>query len=93
MFYVYTLVVPSLIMISGYFLSKVKPKKFHEFIRLITKTLPFLYCYCFLMYYLEMHYTISGWVYYSILFFLLPGSIIVLILHLYFRWKNKKTNV
>jgi len=94
MFYFYTVVIPIVIVVLGYFFKKPKPKFFTEYISLLVQSLPYLFCYAFFIYFLEMeHYINIGWGFYTLIFFLLPIAIIALILKLFFWFKQKGSTV
>jgi len=86
MFYLYTILVPTLILVLGYLLRKPKPKSFRDYVVLISRIIPFIIAYTILIYYLEMNDIITtGWVAYTLLFFLFPVAIVVLIILFYFK--------
>jgi hypothetical protein len=90
MFYIYTIFVPALILLIGYYLSNPKRKGKSGYIDLIIKRLPYFFLYSFLLYFLEMEsYINSGWAFYTILFFLIPVTLIVLLLKMYY-WNMKR---
>ena len=83
MFYVYTLLIPFLI--AALLWVVFKPKKVIDFALLL---LGILVVYAGLIYFLEMnHWITAGWVSYSLLFFLIPLSVISLIIKLYYFFK------
>ena len=82
---------PLLILVMGYALKVPKPKSSYDYIRLTSKTLPYLFCYSFLLYYMEMENVIeTSWAFYTLLFFLIPIAIIILLLNFYF-WLRKNS--
>lgn len=92
MLYVYVLLVPVLLLIGAYALNKVKPKNFADYVKLITKVLPYLFLYGFLLYFLEMEkFITTGWVFYSLMFFLIPIAIVILCLRIFYWYKEMKS--
>ena len=90
MFYIYSIVIPFLILIIGYFIEN-RPRKMKNIIDLLFKVIFVEFAYAFLIYFLEMENHIdSGWSFYSIIFFLIPISIIVLILKIFYFFKKEK---
>ena len=90
MFYVYSLAIPLAILFVGYFSEGQKPKQFEGYIKLIAKTLPYQFLYAFCIYYLEMeHYVTVGWVFPTLIFFLLPIAIVIMIIKLIFFLKKR----
>lgn len=91
---IYIYIIPISILIIGYVFSATKPKKLSEYIVIIAKTLPYQYCYAFFLYYLEMEKIINvGWDFPTLMFFLVPISIIVLTIILIFWFKEKNKNL
>ena len=91
MSYLYIIFLPLLILVMGYALKVPKPKSSYDYIRLTSKTLPYLFCYSFLLYYMEMENVIeTSWAFYTLLFFLIPIAIIILLLNFYF-WLRKNS--
>jgi len=89
MFYIYTIVVPFLILMVNYFFSRVKPKRFNEYVDLLIKTVPHIFGYAFLLYFLEREKHINtSWTFYSVLFFLIPITVILFVLKLYYWVKS-----
>ena len=92
MFYVYTIVAPLAIVGLGYLFRGIKPKSFVGVIDLIATLLPYLFCYAFFTYFLEMENLINeGWVFYSLIFFLMPIAGITLLIKL-INWIRKPTS-
>lgn len=90
MFYLYTILVPLTILSIGYYSSKTKLRGFRSFVSFMSKHLVYLFLYGLFMYYLEMeNYIDEGWVFYSLMFFLIPISIIILLCRLFF-WFTKE---
>ena len=83
MFYVYTLLIPFLI--AALLWVVFKPKKIIDFALLL---LGILFVYAGIIYFLEMKRLITvGWVSYSLLFFLIPFSVVSIIIKLYSFFK------
>jgi hypothetical protein len=80
MFYILTVLIPLSIIVIGYRVMKGKRKKI-TFTRLMVRTLPFIYAYTILLYGLTIQNPeILGWEFYTILFFLIPVTVVVIIL-------------
>lgn len=89
MFYVYTILIPILILLINS--SITKHRKACEYVNLLLKTIPNIFGYAFFLYFLENeHYISSDWTFYTVLFFLIPITAIVLLLKLSCFIKNAK---
>lgn len=89
MFYVYTIVIPVLILLLGYYLTKPHPTKLSDFVNLIFKMIPHFFGYSLLLYFLEMEeYIDTSWTFYTMLFFLIPISVIIVILKIFYSIKK-----
>ena len=83
MFYVYTLLIPLSITIILWIVVKAKRKI--DFVLLL---LGILFMYAGVIYFLEMKHLITvGWVSYSLMFFLIPLSVISIAIKLYYFLK------
>jgi len=81
MFYLYTVIIPIIIAIVLFFVTK--PNKNRKYLHYTLILLGILFIYAFIMYFLEMEKIVtSGWVFYSLIFFLIPSLAIVLLLKL-----------
>ena len=90
MFYLYTIVVPILILAFNYFFSRIKPEKFIEYVDLLIKTVPHILGYAFFLYFLEREKHINtSWTFYSVLIILIPITVILLIIRLYYFVKSR----
>lgn len=91
MLYVYTILIPLVIVFVVQRLSRYSISSIKGIADLLFKSLPYLYGYGFLLYYLESEKFISpGWNTYSFFFFLVPGSLIILFLKAYFHFRERK---
>ncbi len=91
MFYFLTLIIPVSFVLLGY--SIIKPKNWKGWVKVLTRVTPFLYLYTIFLYWLALNSPDRlGWEWFTLLFFLLPITLILLILHLitYFD-KNSKS--
>lgn len=92
MFYILTIVVPLSIFGLAYLLSSKKPKKLFEWVNLAAKSLPYYIGYTFIIYYLEMENIFeTGWVFYTLLFFLFPLGILIGLLKLIHWYRTTKS--
>ena len=83
-YYLATLAFPALIIVIHFFVFKIKLEHFSDLISILFRSLPFLFAYTFLLYFLSMeNYLDTGWAFYSLLFFLIPISLILAILKLF----------
>ena len=83
LFYVYTLLIPFSITIILWIVVKAKRK-----IYFVLLLLGILFIYAGIIYFLEMKHLITvGWVSYSLLFFLIPLSVISIAIKLYYFLK------
>lgn len=90
MFYFYTILVPTIILVLGFYLDK-KPKTKLKIINYFFKIFLVLITYTLLIYFLETeHYINSNWIFYTMLFFLIPFGLIIIPFRLYYFLKNKK---
>jgi hypothetical protein len=88
MFYIIVIVIPLVIALLSYVFTKKSDRFKWHLIRSVVKSLPYQYGYLFLLYFLEMEdYIESNWQFYSLAFFLIPISIILLIVHFLFNRK------
>ena len=88
MFLFITFIIPALIILLGKYFLKRKETKIdkRKFINLI---IPGLYIYVVILYYLTLSYPeILGWEFYSLLFFLIPITILVFLWNMYFYFKK-----
>lgn len=91
MFYVYTIVVPVLMLLINYSLIKPKPKVLIEYVGLLLKTAPYLFGYAFFLYFLEKeNYINTSWTFYTVLFFSIPITLIALLIKIIYWIKKKK---
>ncbi len=89
MFYVYTILIPILILVLGYYWVSPKPKKISDFISLIFKMIPHCFGYAFFLYFLENEgYIDANWSFYTMLFFMIPISIIIITLRIFYFLKK-----
>ncbi len=90
MYYLYAIVVPLLILAFYYIGTKTKPANFSEWIDLLLTSLPSIWGYVFFLYYLERENKLhTGWADLGIATFLIPITIIVVLLKLFYWGKNK----
>lgn len=88
MFYIIVIVIPLVIALLSYVFTKKSDRFKWHLVRSVVKSLPYQYGYLFLLYFLEMeNYVESNWQFYSLGFFLIPISIILLIIHFIFNRK------
>jgi len=79
MFYIYSIVIPVIIFVLGFYINKIKLHNFVDYVNVLLKTVPYLFTYALLLYFLENeNYLSSGWAFYSILFFLIPATLIMI---------------
>ena len=90
MFYIYTILIPILIFVAGFYLEG-KPNKKRDVVSFLFKIFKTFFTYALLLYFLEMeNYINSGWSFYSMLFFLIPFGIIIIPFKCYFLLKKEK---
>jgi hypothetical protein len=85
-FYFFTIVIPLAMVL--FFILRDRDK--YRFMRLllhsVVKSLPYQYFYLLLLYFLETEdYIESGWVFYSFGFFLIPISVIALVVNFFVK--------
>lgn len=84
MFYVYTIIIPILIILLGVWLKGVKFKEIPSLINILFQMIPHLFGYAFLIYFLEMEgYINAPWAFYTLIFFLIPVCFIIIILKIF----------
>lgn len=89
MFYIIVIVIPLVIALLSYVFTKRSDRFKWHLIRSVVKSLPYQFGYLLLLYFLEMEdYIESNWQFYSLAFFLIPISIILLITHFVFNRKS-----
>jgi len=89
MFYLLTIFIPILIIIIFYFMMGFS-NDFFGHIRILIKVLPYMYLYAFLLYFLEMEdYLHSSWAFSSLMFFLVPISIILIIIYFFIKGRQR----
>ena len=90
MFYFYTILIPILIIITGFYLEG-KPNKKGDVVSFLFKMFKIFFTYALLLYYLEMENIINAaWSSYTIMFFLIPfGSLIIPVKCYFFLKKHK----
>ena len=92
MFYLYVLLIPLLILVIGYVITKRRPKKYPEYVNFLLKILLYEWVYSSIIFYLELKQKINeGWVFYTLFMFLTPITAIVLLLKL-FHWLKARKN-
>lgn len=90
MFYIYSLVIPILILVVNYYVSTSKPQKPSEYINLLIRTLPHEYGYMFFLYYLEREKHVhTGWADLGLFIFLIPITAILIFLYIFYWIKGK----
>ena len=88
--YVYILGGPILILVINYLVTNPRPRILSEYVDVILRSLPHLFGYMFFLYYLgneEIAYV--GWGPITLFTFLIPITVIVLLLKLYFLIRGK----
>lgn len=92
MFYVFSILIPVLILGIGYLIAPKKPRSFKEIVGFLATLLPYLFCYALLLYFVNMEgYIDTGWAFFSVIFFLLPVGGVVLLLKLIYWIRAKKS--
>ena len=90
MFYFYTILIPILIIITGFYLEG-KPNKKRDMINFLFNLFKTFLTYTLLLYYLEMENIInSGWSFYTMLFFIIPFGILIIPFKCYFFLNKEK---
>ena len=90
MFYIYTILIPALILVLNYCITVPKPQKLSEYVNLLLKTLPHLLGYVFFLYYIEREQNVhTGGADLGLFIFLIPITAIVLLLKLFYWIKNR----
>ena len=85
MFYVYTLIIPILIILLSVWTKEDKIKEISSLVNTLFQIIPHLFGYAFLIYFLETEsYIDSSWAFYTIIFYLIPICIIILFLKIFF---------
>lgn len=90
MFYIYTILLPVIILLLNYVLEG-KPTTKRRIINYFFKSLLWLIGYALLIYFLEMeNYIDSGWAFYTLLFFITFAAIIIVPIRLFYFFKKEK---
>jgi hypothetical protein len=88
MFYVQSIVIPLIIVFMAYLIKQVE-RNFRGHIIVLCSALPYIYLYTALLYFLQIeHISPTGWAFNSIMFFLVPSTVILLVIRLV-HWFNK----
>lgn len=91
MYYVFAIVLPVLILGALYYKRKPSLKVFSEYIDFVYRALPFMAVYALVLYYLETENLVdSGYAFLTIITFLIPISIIVLVLKLNYWFRRRR---
>ena len=78
---VYTIVIPILIVIINYLVTKNKPRKASGYIDILLKSLPHEYGYMFFLYWLEEEQKVNtGWAPITLINVLFPITVVLLLL-------------
>jgi hypothetical protein len=90
MSYVYTILIPLGIIYIVQLFVRTSIFRFRGIISLLFTSMPYLYGYGFLIYYLESEELISpGWKAYSYFFFLIPISLVIFLLKVFFHFTKR----
>lgn len=93
MFYVYTILIPSIILVLNYWAVKSKPKKASEYVNFLFRTLPHMLGYMFFLYYLEREKDVhTGGADLGLFIFLIPVTVIMVLLKFYYFIKGRKSS-
>lgn len=89
MYYVVVVVIPLSIAVLSFLLTRKRDQVRWHIVRSLVKSLPYQYVYLFLVYFLEREgYIESNWQFYSFGFFLIPISVILIVVHGVFNSKG-----
>lgn len=91
MFYVYSILIPLLIMFISYYVTTQKPKNTSEYVSLLLKVMPCLFGYAFFLYFLEAeNYIDADWAFYTVIFFLMPIAFIAIFMKIFYWIKKSR---
>ena len=86
MFYLWTIIVPVLILVISSYCFDIKKMSFENALNLIIKSSPYLYGYSFFLYFLENENFINvDWTFYTIWLFLTPITVSAILIKV-FLW-------
>lgn len=89
MFYLLSIFIPIGIALIAYLILGF-PKDFFGHIKVIIKVLPYIFLYALLLYFLQMeNYFNSGWAFISLMFFLVPITVIVIGIYLFRKIRKR----
>jgi hypothetical protein len=89
MFYVYTALVPFLILVANY-LATLKCKHKTQYTDVLLRTLLWTFGYTFFLYYLDAESLLdAGWAFITLITFLIPISVIIILLKLFYVFRRK----
>jgi hypothetical protein len=92
MIYVYTILIPFLIILIVFFTKCKTIKSAKDVFDLLYKSLVYLYLYGFVLYYLKLEkFLDTGWSFLSFMFYFVPISIIVLFVKLIYWIRSKSS--
>jgi len=90
--YLFTIAGPVLIIVLNYWATKVKPINISDYVNILIRALPDEFGYMFFLYYLDTEKIVdAGWAPITLVTFLIPISIILLLLKIFFWLKLKKS--
>ena len=88
---VYTLLIPFLIVLINYWVTKDKPKKVSDYVNILAKSLPDQYGYLFFLYYLSRERNLDvGWAPITITTFLLTLTVIIISFKIFYFIKKRQ---
>lgn len=91
--FIYTILIPVLIIAINYWVTKNRPLKASDYINILVRSLPHQYGYMFFLYYLgNEKIADTGWAPITLITFLIPISIILILLKIFYWMKNRKLN-
>ena len=91
--FVYTILIPVLIIAINYLVTKNRPQRASDYINILVRSLPHQYGYMFFLYYLgNEKIADTGWAPITLITFLIPISIILILLKIFYWVKNRKLN-
>ena len=87
-YYIAAIIIPILIILISYFLCINKPNSIYEFVNFGIMVILFNIGYSFVLYFMNQeNIWDTDWAFYTIWFFSIPILLILVIIHLVYRWR------
>jgi hypothetical protein len=90
MFYIQTILIPFVIVLM-FLLADRNKNSFRDYIFALFRCLPFIYLYTGVLYYFQInHYAPTGLAFMAVMFFLIPITVILVVIRLIFWFRHSR---